>query len=245
MATFGTAIRRGLPRSPGGEPWPPAGAAPDDRVGIAAEAPASGASPQVSGNAGSTAEVSQDVTPEQAVGADSVDVDGTARDSRARGRCGRICGSSTAPGAAPRTATHPRWRAVAACRSGSRIRRRCPGGGIATSAAATTHEVKPAGAAEAVQVAGIAAAATSLPQAEASAGAPQMRLRRARPRRAPWRHRRYGADCPVRPAVTPGRQPARPQLWPPERLGIPAPAQAAGIAASAGPTAQNATPSRR
>ncbi|KQZ85399.1 hypothetical protein ASD56_03395 [Microbacterium sp. Root166] len=28
MATFETAIRRGLPRTPGGEPWPPAGAAP-------------------------------------------------------------------------------------------------------------------------------------------------------------------------------------------------------------------------
>ena len=25
MATFGSAVRRGLPRVPGGEPWPPAG----------------------------------------------------------------------------------------------------------------------------------------------------------------------------------------------------------------------------
>ncbi|MFE5408936.1 cytochrome b/b6 domain-containing protein [Microbacterium sp. NPDC056569] len=28
MATFGSTVRRGLPRVPGGEPWPPAGAAP-------------------------------------------------------------------------------------------------------------------------------------------------------------------------------------------------------------------------
>ena len=28
MATFGSSVRRGLPRVPGGEPWPPAGAAP-------------------------------------------------------------------------------------------------------------------------------------------------------------------------------------------------------------------------
>lgn len=30
MATYGSALRRGLPRSPGGDPWPPAGAAPVD-----------------------------------------------------------------------------------------------------------------------------------------------------------------------------------------------------------------------
>lgn len=29
MATYGTTVRRGLPRRPGGEPWPPAGVAPD------------------------------------------------------------------------------------------------------------------------------------------------------------------------------------------------------------------------
>ena len=28
MATFGSTVRRGLPRVPGGEPWPPAGAVP-------------------------------------------------------------------------------------------------------------------------------------------------------------------------------------------------------------------------
>jgi thiosulfate reductase cytochrome b subunit len=28
MATFGSSVRRGLPRTPGGEPWPPAGTAP-------------------------------------------------------------------------------------------------------------------------------------------------------------------------------------------------------------------------
>ena len=28
MATFGSTVRRGLPRVPGGEPWPPAGTAP-------------------------------------------------------------------------------------------------------------------------------------------------------------------------------------------------------------------------
>ena len=37
MATFGTTLRRGLPRRPGGEPWPPAGAAPDG-VGVVAVA---------------------------------------------------------------------------------------------------------------------------------------------------------------------------------------------------------------
>ncbi|MFD0789685.1 cytochrome b/b6 domain-containing protein [Microbacterium insulae] len=36
MATFGGTIRRGLPRRPGGEPWPPAGEAPAG-VGAAAE----------------------------------------------------------------------------------------------------------------------------------------------------------------------------------------------------------------
>ncbi|MEV5069805.1 cytochrome b/b6 domain-containing protein [Microbacterium sp. LMI12-1-1.1] len=41
MATFGSAVRRGLPRVPGGEPWPPAGTAPvpdgDGRGGPVAE----------------------------------------------------------------------------------------------------------------------------------------------------------------------------------------------------------------
>ncbi|WP_374315015.1 cytochrome b/b6 domain-containing protein [Microbacterium sp.] len=49
MATFGQAIRRGLPRRPGGEPWPPAGDAPGgaivgDAPGAAGEAPERGSS---------------------------------------------------------------------------------------------------------------------------------------------------------------------------------------------------------
>lgn len=47
MATFGGTLRRGLPRTPGGEPWPPAGAAPGGsaaaRAAEAAAAPPSGA----------------------------------------------------------------------------------------------------------------------------------------------------------------------------------------------------------
>ncbi|MGU3644751.1 hypothetical protein ACLBXX_07240, partial [Microbacterium sp. C23T] len=40
MATFGSTVRRGLPRVPGGEPWPPAGAAPGaNGNGAAAQSP--------------------------------------------------------------------------------------------------------------------------------------------------------------------------------------------------------------
>ncbi|MDR7183690.1 thiosulfate reductase cytochrome b subunit [Microbacterium trichothecenolyticum] len=40
MATFGSTVRRGLPRVPGGEPWPPAGAAPGTNGnGAAAQSP--------------------------------------------------------------------------------------------------------------------------------------------------------------------------------------------------------------
>ncbi|KJL41789.1 MULTISPECIES: cytochrome b/b6 domain-containing protein [Microbacterium] len=48
MATFGSTVRRGLPRTPGGEPWPPAGAAPatnGDGAVPAAEGPAAGDHP--------------------------------------------------------------------------------------------------------------------------------------------------------------------------------------------------------
>lgn len=38
MATYGTAVRRGLPRRPGGEAWPPAGTAPADVVDAASVA---------------------------------------------------------------------------------------------------------------------------------------------------------------------------------------------------------------
>ncbi|MDR7113169.1 thiosulfate reductase cytochrome b subunit [Microbacterium trichothecenolyticum] len=49
MATFGSSVRRGLPRVPGGEPWPPAGAAPGangNGAGPAAEVAATQLAPQ-------------------------------------------------------------------------------------------------------------------------------------------------------------------------------------------------------
>ncbi|WP_288452758.1 hypothetical protein [uncultured Microbacterium sp.] len=36
MATYARTVRRGLPRTPGGEPWPPAGEAPIDGIDNAA-----------------------------------------------------------------------------------------------------------------------------------------------------------------------------------------------------------------
>src|SRR6478735_4636700 len=39
MATFGSSVRRGLPRVPGGEPWPPDGAGPAAEVAATQLAP--------------------------------------------------------------------------------------------------------------------------------------------------------------------------------------------------------------
>lgn len=47
MATFGQTIRRGLPRRPGGEPWPPAGDAPVEAAPVAEVADPAAASPRV------------------------------------------------------------------------------------------------------------------------------------------------------------------------------------------------------
>lgn len=48
MATFGDSVRRGLPRRPGGEPWPPAGVAPAGAQAVAvAEGPVAAQSPVV------------------------------------------------------------------------------------------------------------------------------------------------------------------------------------------------------
>ncbi|MCP2635816.1 cytochrome b/b6 domain-containing protein [Microbacterium sp. HD4P20] len=56
MATFGTSVRRGLPRRPGGEPWPPPGDAPVSTAAVAQGADSAGSAPLTP----------QDVTPEVA-----------------------------------------------------------------------------------------------------------------------------------------------------------------------------------
>ncbi|HCM50471.1 MAG TPA: hypothetical protein DIS91_08000, partial [Microbacterium sp.] len=40
MATYARTLRRGLPRIPGGDPWPPAGETPGGAAAESAEAPA-------------------------------------------------------------------------------------------------------------------------------------------------------------------------------------------------------------
>lgn len=60
MATYGTAIRRGLPRRPGAEAWPPAGVAPIEATAAAAPAVAQAAAEPV---AASAAPVVTDAAP--------------------------------------------------------------------------------------------------------------------------------------------------------------------------------------
>ena len=43
MATYANRVRRGLPREPGGEPWPPVGSAPPAEQGVAPDSAIAGA----------------------------------------------------------------------------------------------------------------------------------------------------------------------------------------------------------
>jgi len=93
MATFGSTVRRGLPRVPGGEPWPPVGTAPAPNGDGLASAPAVevaltvgtdaagprvvtpepvGPAVEVAHTAGTDAATPQNVTPEGAAGAAGV-----------------------------------------------------------------------------------------------------------------------------------------------------------------------------
>ncbi|MBW9119709.1 cytochrome b/b6 domain-containing protein [Microbacterium trichothecenolyticum] len=66
MATFGSTVRRGLPRVPGGEPWPPAGAAPGANGNGAAPAEAPVSAVQATQPAGSETSTPRVATPGRA-----------------------------------------------------------------------------------------------------------------------------------------------------------------------------------
>ncbi len=90
MATYGQAIRRGLPRVPGGAPWPTGGDAP--AVAVAAEPASSVGTVQVAVTAASVAATPQDVTPEPAA---------ARRDVTPEPEPAAAAGSGPAPGAVP------------------------------------------------------------------------------------------------------------------------------------------------
>ncbi len=68
LAAGGSALRRGLPRVPGGEPWPPAGLAPAASMGAAAAAPAVQVGPeQIAQAPAPAASVAETVAPTASV----------------------------------------------------------------------------------------------------------------------------------------------------------------------------------
>ena len=212
MATYGSALRRGLPRSPGGDPWPPAGAAPVD-AGIAEASPGLAIASDAAGAAAAVG-----ATPVEAP--QSTGVTGSAQADAVRAPADEAVPLASAAGAAPvavrrglpRVAGGDPWPEIAEAPAKTATPAVAEEAAIATAAAvASSAEAAP------VSAAPVAASSAAVPASTAEAST--VPVRRGLPREP------GGAAWPDLAAAR-----------------MPAPAAAAPAEAAAATSAADATP---
>lgn len=221
MATFGASIRRGLPRHPGGEPWPPGGEAP---AGVGADAEgvtrgvadrSEGAVAEVDSSRGSSPQPLQDDVqrmPQTAAVVPAPASAASAGDARRHMRRGlpRVPGgepwppASVAPDAEPPETAAPAAEPAARTGAGAAAL----AAGIAATAPSPSPRVQtPRPAPEHAPVLDAAAADAAAPTDAAAPAASDARaMRRGLPRVAggePWPPPRLFAASAAAPASTP------------------------------------------
>ncbi|WP_404429302.1 cytochrome b/b6 domain-containing protein [Microbacterium lacus] len=201
MATFSTQVRRGLPRHPGGDPWPPAGEAHVDVASVAAGVVAGA---DVSDVAASAEAERQDVTPSApAPDADVSEVVASAGAERPDATLPAVGAQRAVRRGLPRVPGGEPWppASTVAPVAASVVATAVPD---ASPQPATTAEDSPA------LVAAVAAPAAAVRQhATPDAGSAQP-LRRGLPRVAggePWPPAGFAPSAEVSAAATPAEQP--------------------------------------
>ena len=257
MATYGSAVRRGLPRVSGGEPWPPASFVPGGVVAPAADPPAPDSQVAPLAAADTPAQVTQvadttPATPQVATPEQTADAAHTAAPAAPAAPAAAPAPAPTAGPVAvrrglPRVPGGEPWPPASFVPTGARVAQE------AASGAPTPQDAAPEHAPVEAQVAQVAAAApataqNATPERAAAGGTP---LRRGLPRvpgGEPWPPAGMApaasapaAPAPAPAAPAPASTTAAPAA-PARRTGLPRPTATPAATPAAAPAAQAATP---